>query len=89
LKILVTGGAGYIGSHMNLVLQDEGHEVTVFDNLSRGFKDAVIGATLIERDPARLIGDASLAKTQLHWTPRYRDLGDIIETAWQFMLKKN
>jgi UDP-glucose-4-epimerase GalE len=39
-------------------------------------------------DPARLIGDASLAKSQLHWTPRYRDLGDIIETAWQFMLKK-
>jgi UDP-glucose 4-epimerase len=50
LKILVTGGAGYIGSHMNLVLQDAGHEVIVFDNLSRGFKDAVIGATLIEGD---------------------------------------
>jgi len=42
-----------------------------------------------EGDPARLIGDASLAKTQLHWTPRYTDLGDIIETAWQFMLKVN
>jgi UDP-glucose 4-epimerase len=46
----VTGGAGYIGSHMNLVLQDAGHAVIVFDNLSRGFKDAVIGATLIEGD---------------------------------------
>lgn len=42
-----------------------------------------------EGDPARLIGDATLAKTQLHWTPHYRDLGDIIETAWQFMLKIN
>jgi UDP-glucose-4-epimerase GalE len=42
-----------------------------------------------EGDPARLIGDASLARTQLHWTPRYTDLGDIIETAWQFMLKVN
>jgi len=50
LNILVTGGAGYIGSHMNLVLQDAGHAVTVFDNLSRGFKDAVIGATLIQGD---------------------------------------
>ena len=40
-------------------------------------------------DPARLIGDATLAKTQLHWTPQYGDLGDIIETAWQFMLKVN
>ena len=46
----MTGGAGFIGSHMNLVLQDAGHEVTVFDNLSRGFKDAVIGATLVEGD---------------------------------------
>ncbi len=46
----MTGGAGYIGSHMNLVLQDAGHAVIVFDNLSRGFKDAVIGATLIEGD---------------------------------------
>jgi len=42
-----------------------------------------------EGDPAKLIGDASLAKTQLQWTPRYTDLGDIIETAWQFMLKIN
>ena len=50
MKILVTGGAGYIGSHMNLVLQDAGHAVTVFDNLSRGFNDAVKGATLIEGD---------------------------------------
>ena len=50
MKILVTGGAGYIGSHMNLVLQDAGHAVTVFDNLSRGFADAVKDATLIEGD---------------------------------------
>jgi UDP-glucose-4-epimerase GalE len=42
-----------------------------------------------EGDPAKLIGDASLAQTQLHWKPKYTDLGDIIETAWQFMLKVN
>jgi UDP-glucose-4-epimerase GalE len=40
-------------------------------------------------DPAKLIGDATLANTQLHWKPKYKDLGDIIETAWQFMLKIN
>jgi UDP-glucose-4-epimerase GalE len=39
--ILVVGGAGYIGSHMVLALQDAGHSVVVFDNLSRGFRDAV------------------------------------------------
>lgn len=50
MKILVTGGAGYIGSHMTLALKDSGHEVIVFDNLSRGFKDAVIDATLVEGD---------------------------------------
>ena len=42
-----------------------------------------------EGDPAKLIGDASLAKSELHWTPQYKDLGDIIETAWQYMLKIN
>jgi UDP-glucose 4-epimerase len=42
-----------------------------------------------ESDPAKLIGDANLAKSQFHWTPQYRDLGGIIETAWQFMLKVN
>lgn len=35
-KILVVGGAGYIGSHAVLDLLDQGFEVTVFDNLSRG-----------------------------------------------------
>ena len=41
MRILVTGGAGYIGSVMTDVLLDRGHEVTVFDNLSRGHRDAV------------------------------------------------
>ena len=41
MRILVTGGAGYIGSVMTDVLVDGGHEVTVFDNLSRGHRDAV------------------------------------------------
>jgi UDP-glucose 4-epimerase len=41
MRILVTGGAGYIGSVMADVLVDGGHDVTVFDNLSRGHRDAV------------------------------------------------
>jgi UDP-glucose-4-epimerase GalE len=40
--ILVTGGAGYIGSHMAKMLAQAGHEVVVFDNLSRGHRDAVL-----------------------------------------------
>ena len=38
MKILVVGGAGYIGSHVTLEAINHGYEVTVFDDLSSGFK---------------------------------------------------
>jgi UDP-glucose 4-epimerase len=41
MKILVTGGSGYIGSVTVEQLLDRGHEVTVFDNLERGHREAV------------------------------------------------
>ncbi len=48
--ILVTGGAGYIGSHVVLQLVAAGERVVVLDNLSTGFEDAVIGAEFIRGD---------------------------------------
>ncbi|WP_436788917.1 UDP-glucose 4-epimerase GalE [Yinghuangia sp. YIM S10712] len=41
MRLLVTGGAGYIGSVTTAVLQEAGHEVTVLDDLSTGHRDAV------------------------------------------------
>ncbi|WP_321277441.1 UDP-glucose 4-epimerase GalE [Thiomicrorhabdus indica] len=40
MKILVVGGAGYIGSHMAKMLSLKGHDVVIFDNLSTGFEKA-------------------------------------------------
>ncbi|TMG95240.1 MAG: UDP-glucose 4-epimerase GalE [Betaproteobacteria bacterium] len=42
MKVLVTGGAGYIGSHTCVELMQAGHEVVIFDNLSNSY-EAVIG----------------------------------------------
>jgi UDP-glucose 4-epimerase len=50
--ILITGGAGYIGSHVLLQLQTRGERVVVIDNLSTGFRQAVRTAPLILGDVA-------------------------------------
>lgn len=60
MTVLVTGGAGYIGSHMVLNLLDAGEQVVVIDNLSTGFRWAVPpAATLVVGDA----GDADLTRT--------------------------
>ncbi|NPV03166.1 MAG: UDP-glucose 4-epimerase GalE [Syntrophaceae bacterium] len=50
MRILVTGGAGYIGSHAVKALGRAGHEICVFDNLSTGHEWAVLRGRLVKGD---------------------------------------
>ena len=62
MAVLVTGGAGYIGSHMVLALTDAGQDVVVLDNLTTGFAWAIAPqAKLVEGD----IGDEALVERTL------------------------
>ena len=52
MKVLVCGGAGYIGSNMTAMLAEAGHEPVVYDNLSKGHASAVKNAKLVKADLA-------------------------------------
>src|SRR3954469_21479034 len=55
MRVLVTGGAGYVGSHAAKQLTKSGHEVVIMDNLSEGHRPAAgnlpfVSADLLDRD---------------------------------------
>src|SRR6185369_1474696 len=50
MRVLVVGGAGYIGSHTARALQRAGHQAILFDNLSTGHRRLAAGFELIEGD---------------------------------------
>jgi UDP-glucose 4-epimerase len=61
VRVLVTGGAGYIGSVVTEELVNDGHEVVVYDNLVKGHREAVVaGARTVEGD---LLDAATLRQT--------------------------
>jgi UDP-glucose 4-epimerase len=60
-RILVTGGAGYIGSHASRTLSQAGYDVVVLDNLSAGHRQAVEGVALIQGD----VSDVPLVRSVL------------------------
>lgn len=49
-KILITGGAGYIGSHIVNLIGGTDHEITIYDNLSTGRKESVVAGELVIGD---------------------------------------
>ena len=59
MSILVTGGAGYIGSHTVAELLRANEEVVILDNLQKGHKDAILGGEFRQGD---LRDDAFLDK---------------------------
>jgi UDP-glucose 4-epimerase len=61
MKLLVTGGAGYIGSVVAAQLADDGHDVVVLDDLSTGHADAVPAAAFLRRGTIRADARSVLA----------------------------
>jgi len=55
VKILITGGGGYIGSHMVAALGEQGYEILVYDNLSTGYRDALLYGKLVVGDLADML----------------------------------
>lgn len=61
MAVLVTGGAGYIGSHTAQLLRQRGREVVIYDSLELGRREATLGAPLVVGD----ISDADLVRSTI------------------------
>ena len=81
MRVLVAGGAGYIGSNMVAILAAEGHKPVVFDNLSAGHKSAVGEAEFVLGDLAdyELLVE-TLAKYQIETVMHFAALIEVAES---------
>lgn len=84
MKILITGGAGYIGAVTNAVLKKQGYETVVFDNLSLGHREAVGNTKLIVGDLRKKQDiDAALASDPFDAVIHFAALSLAGESMWK------
>src|SRR5687768_16185215 len=74
MRVLVTGGAGYIGSVVSEQLVNDGHEVVIYDNLSKGHRGAVV-------EGARFVQGDLLEADQLRQTLKHNRIEAVIHMA--------
>jgi UDP-glucose 4-epimerase len=91
-RFLITGGAGYIGSHLVVALREHDEDVVVLDNLRQGHRAAVPGhVRLVVADLADTATvDALLAECQFHAVFHFASLalvGDSMRTPFHYMLE--
>jgi UDP-glucose 4-epimerase len=92
MNVLVTGGAGYIGSHVVRLLQERGDSVVVVDNMSSGLSSRVKNAEIIELDLAapEAVGtlEAAIAKhnisSVIHFAARKQVGESVAKPEWYF-----
>src|SRR5262245_54206847 len=88
MTVLVTGGAGYIGSHTVRALRDQGHDVVVLDSLEYGHPEGVLGAPLVVGDIAdtalvqRVVGEHSVDAV-VHFAA-YKAAGESMEVPERY-----
>ncbi|TAJ80678.1 MAG: SDR family NAD(P)-dependent oxidoreductase [Gallionellaceae bacterium] len=87
MRILVTGGAGYIGPHTCVALLDAGHAVAILDNLSNSRIDVIERITRIaQRAPDFYnadVRDSAAVARLLGWQARF-GLEDMCRDAWRW-----
>ena len=78
MKILVTGGAGFIGSHISTLLLDQGHEVLVYDNLSKSSTNSLDSRSLFIKGELK---DQEMLKKSLNGVDAVVHLASFIEVS--------
>jgi UDP-glucose 4-epimerase len=90
-KILITGGAGYIGSHTCVVLLEAGFDVAVVDNLCNSSREAlrrvesITGKSISfhEADIRDGVALSSISLVSKQWVSRWRSHSNTMTTTWE------